>query len=170
MFPDYRILRTARNLSLFGVLLSLAALGPGCTASPSTAPTPPAVTSQPVSYNEFADLQYFLMQGTNTVAIELFDGRTTITDIHCDLQTGGPAPVLRVRIWGNVAGVETKKILWDTEGNAIYYVDVGNVDKSKLQVVYEDDQGRHDLSLAGVRDGPFEAEHPSATKPATPNP
>ncbi len=126
---------------------------------------PPAAAGSRVPYSEFADLQYFLLKDTNTVVIEFFDGSgITVVDIQCEMQPNASAPVLQVRILGNKVGPESKKFVWDTDGNAVYYFDVGAVDKSKLRVVYDDDQGPHDVPAAGIIDQPFEPEHPTSTK------
>jgi len=162
MLPRDRILRSARTSLWLGAWL---AAGVACSNREAPAPAPATAGSR-VPYDEFADLQYFQLKDTNTVVIEFFDGSgTVIVDIQCELQKSGPAPVLHVRILGNKTGPETKKFVWDTEGNAVYYFDIGQVDKSKLRVVYDDDKGPHDIPASGVLDKPFEPEHPAAAKP-----
>jgi hypothetical protein len=143
--------------------------------SSHNAPTPAASnastgnpTGAMVSYDELADLQYYQIEGTNTLALELFDGRTTVTDLDCEWETSSPTPVLLVHIFGSKDGPETHKIIWDTEGNAVYYFDLGNVDKSKLRVVYEDAKGRHDIPSAGLLDRKFDVEKPSTSSLAKP--
>jgi formylglycine-generating enzyme required for sulfatase activity/acetyl esterase/lipase len=146
-----------------------AAPAPAATTTPAAA-TAPAVTGAMVPYDEFADMQYYQMKGNNMVALEFYDGSgTLIVDIQAEMQAGAPVPTLHVRLLGNKTGPESGKFIRDTEGNAVYYFDVGDVDKTKLRVVYEDDKGPHDLPMAGVRDEPFEVEH-RATAPATPGP
>ncbi len=140
-----------------------------CSSNPAPTPAPTAA-GVVVPYGEFADLQYFLLKGTNQVVIEFFDGSgTKIVDLDCQLQSNGPTFVLHVRILGNQTGPETKKFIWDTEGNAVYYFDVGNVDKSNLRVVYDDNKGPHDIPSAGTVDRPFEPEK-SAAKSAPTSP
>jgi hypothetical protein len=144
-------------------------LAGGVACSNRDAPTP-AATSGRVPYDEFADLQYFQLKDTNMVAIEFFDGSgTLIVDLQGEMQKSGSAPVLQIRILGNKGGPETKKFIWDTEGNAVYYFDVGAVDKAKLRVVYDDDQGPHDIPLAGMVNQPFEVEHRASTQSAAPS-
>jgi hypothetical protein len=92
-----------------------------------------------------------------------------IVDLQGEMQKSGSAPVLQIRILGNKGGPETKKFIWDTEGNAVYYFDVGAVDKAKLRVVYDDDQGPHDIPLAGMVNQPFEVEHRASTQSAAPS-
>jgi hypothetical protein len=138
-------------------------------APAATAPSPPVRTGRMVPYDEFADLQYFQLKDTNTIAVEFYDGQgTVIVDIQCEMQKSEPVPTLQVRILGNKSGPETKKFIWDTEGNAVYYFEVGAVDKAKLRVVYEDDKGEHEIPPAGVLDQPFEPEHPPSPPPVAP--
>jgi hypothetical protein len=170
MLPRDRILRTARIHLRLGVLLAVGVACSSRAATTAVAPLPaatsPAATGLMVPYTEFADLQYFQLKGTNTVVIEFFDGSgTVVVDVQCEMQKSGPEPLLQVRILGNKNGPESKKFVWDTEGNAVYYFDVGVVDKSKLRVVYNDDKGQHDIPAAGIVDKPFEAEHAASAKP-----
>jgi hypothetical protein len=182
-----RIIRFAQNslalgliLVVSGACLGYAAPAPTAaapaTSTASAAPSPAATTPAPpttaassapaaigslLPYGEFADLQYFLLKGTNQVVLEFYDGSgVTVTDVQCEWQKGGTTPVLQLRIFGQKGGVESKKFFWDTEGNAVYTFDIGAADKSKLRVVYVDDKGVHDIPSAGSLDKPFEPEHP----------
>jgi len=139
------------------------------TPAAPVAPLPVAATVQAtgklVPYNEFADLQYYQVKDTNTLALEFYDGSgTLIVDIQGAMQAGGSIPELHVRMLGNKTGPETNKFIWDTEGNAVYYFDVGEVDKSKLRVIFDDDQGPHVVPNAGIVDKPFEVEHRTPLK------
>jgi len=186
MLPHLKFLRLAGiYLVPCVVLAAVAACSSPATPAPtpivsapsSPTPTPAAVITPPplaapaqaagkfVPYNEFADLQYYLVKDTNTVALEFYDGSgTLIVDIQGDLQTGDPAPALHIHILGNKTGPETDKFVWNTEGNAIFYFDVGAGDKSTLRVIYEDDQGPHAVPAAGIVDKLFEVEHRTPLK------
>ena len=160
MLPPDRFLRSARIYLLPCALLALAACSSHDASTRAPAAATPAAASSPVPYTEFADLQYFQLKDTNTVVLEFFDGSgTMITDLNCQLQTDGPVPVLHFHIFGNKSGPETKKFVWDNEGNAVYYFDSGAVDKAKMRVVYDDGQGSHDIPSAGVLEKPFQEEH-----------
>jgi hypothetical protein len=157
MLPHDRVLRFIRIYLTPSLLLVVLA---ACKS-----PAQPSAASRVVPYNEFADLQYYQVSGTNTYALEFYDGSgTLITDIQGEMQKSDSGPVFHVRIFGNKVGPETPKFIWDTEGNAVYYIDMGDADKSKLQVVYDDDQGEHVIPTAGTVDRPFDEEHRAASK------
>jgi hypothetical protein len=165
MQPRERILRITSIYFAPCVLLVVVA---ACSspAAPALDESAASATRKMVPYDEFADLQYYQVEGTNTLAIEFYDGRSTIplVDANAQMVSADP-PLFRVRIFANKEGAEPSKILWNNEGNAYFYVDVGPVDKAKLRVVYDDGQSQHDIPTAGLMDKPFEPEKPASKAP-----